>query len=95
MLSFNEKDFRTDFERFFEISDVLGTGKLCHRPFIVFDTSSKRDEVVVSLVENAGELILNYTDEIVCIAQWGGRWRSDFIKFKVGDVRAALSKKNE
>lgn len=72
--------FRTDTEEYFKLSGIRESKTLNHHPFVVFDG----DEVMI--VNNARDL-LKFPDDTNVIAQWGGKWSSNFFHFKVGDFK--------
>lgn len=51
------------------------------------------DSLEVRIVDRATDL-LEYPDDTKVMAQWGGEWSSDFMKFTVGDVRKYLKENN-
>lgn len=44
------------------------------------------NNIVVTIVDNAKDL-LEYREDTLVIAQWAGKWRSDFFSFRVGDLK--------
>lgn len=75
---------RTAVEEFFRSSEIREAKRLVHHPFLVFVEYT--DRVEVRIVDNAATL-LTYSDETKVMAQWGGRWRSDYFQFRVGQFR--------
>ena len=57
------------------------------------EKKAKNKELVikVEVIDNKEDL-LKYPDETPVMGQWGGQWRSDFFKFKVGDFRKFIKK---
>jgi len=73
---------------FCTLSGSLTSGRLQHHPFIVLNMTGKNKEILsIEIVNNADELIRNYSVETKVLAQWPGRWRSDFFSFTVGDIK--------
>ena len=79
---------RDDLEAFFGKSGVC-TGKLSHAPILAF--VEVESWVVEVLVLDSAHKALGYPDETRCMAQWIGKWRSDFFKFTVGELRKYMS----
>ena len=84
---------RDDLEAFFGKSGVC-TGKLSHAPILAF--VEIESWVVEVLVLDSAHKALGYPDETRCMAQWSGydligKWRSDFFKFTVGELRKYMS----
>jgi hypothetical protein len=80
---------RTDLDNFFEKSDVLDV-KLTHYPLIAFLADG--DAVRVQVLERA-TAVQGLPADTAMMAQWGGRWRSDFFRFTAGDVQEALARR--
>lgn len=74
---------RTDTDDFFAHSGVL-QGSKPHTPFLVFIVAADGD-VDVSVVDRASDLVVFPRDTPV-IAQWLGKFRSDYFKLTVGQV---------
>lgn len=87
---------RTDLADLFSKSGILESKKLNHYPFLVFTTRSYNNldiGVRVNVVNNSRDLLKNYPDETPVMVQWRGHWKSDFFKFRVGDLRSYLRMK--
>lgn len=76
---------RTDLGDLFELSGLRTEKKRTHYPFLVF--VSDVEHVQVKIIDNPIDL-LTYSDVTPVMVQWGGRWRSDFFQFTVGEFRA-------
>jgi len=46
----------------------------------------------ITLCFNIKDLIINYNNKTQVIAQWAGRWKSDFFYFKVNDLKKFIKK---
>ena len=79
---------RTDVEEYFKLSGVRESKKRTHTPFLVFVESD--GDVEVKIVDSPIGL-LGFPDETKVMAQWPGKWRSDFFQFTVGQFRAHTS----
>lgn len=85
-ISFRFNDFRLDIDDFFELSGVRESKKLSHHPFIVFN-SHRGDKPQAEICEDMKTLIEKYEDDCAVIAQWQGKWRSDFFLFTIAQVK--------
>jgi hypothetical protein len=74
-------------DRFFAQSGVLDA-ESPHQPFLILFV--RADGLVVVSAQPRLELVLALPDETMLLRQWTGRARSDFFRFTVGDLRAAL-----
>ena len=81
---------RTNLADYFMLSGIRESKNLSHHPFIVFNEQPSTDTLVIDIVDNASKL-LAYADEVKVMAQWGGRWSSDFFQFTVGDLRKYIA----
>jgi hypothetical protein len=79
---------RTDIEDYFNLSGIREYKKLNQHPFLVFVEAE--DGIEVRIVDNAANL-LSYPDETKVMAQWGGKWKSDFFQFTVGQFRQSVA----
>lgn len=77
-------DGRTDLEGYFKLSGIRECKRLQHNPFLVFLVKDKK--VTVVIIDRADEL-LAHPPETKVMAQWGGKYRSDFFQFTVGDFQ--------
>jgi hypothetical protein len=77
---------RTDLEDFFRMSGVLSASTLNHSPILAFVADEHR--VTVRILTSAKEAVALPSDTPL-MAQWPGRWRSDFFRFTAGELRAA------
>jgi hypothetical protein len=75
---------RTDLKDFFSLSGIRESRKLSHHPFIVF--IEKKDEIIVEIVDSPARLI-EFPASTKVMAQWGGKWASDFFQFTAGDLK--------
>lgn len=80
---------RTDLDDFFRLSGVLD-GRLNHHPILAFVVAG--DTVRVQLLDRATE-VRGLPAETPLMAQWAGRWNSDFFHMTAGDVQGALVKR--
>lgn len=78
---------RTDTDDFFGHSGVL-QGPKPHTPFLVFIAAAD-GAVEISIVDRASDLAV-YPRETPVMAQWMGKFRSDYFKLTVGEVLDAL-----
>jgi hypothetical protein len=93
---------RHDLDDLFAKSGILESERLDHTPFLVvvpFPISEEEAvpgvvaegwNVSIIIVKNAVEMVHRFSDDIFCMVQWPGKWRSDWFKMTVGEVRAAL-----
>ena len=85
---------RSDIAGLFIKSGLFDNSKLVHTPFLVFkprNTNIDEEGVIeVHLVFTSSEL-LNLPDSTEVMAQWPGKWRSDWFHFKVEDYRAYVN----
>lgn len=72
---------RSDFDRLIE---HRGLNDSTHRPYLVITKNSV-------LIVNKVKTLVTYPDDTIVIQQWPGEWRSDFIKFTVGQAKEALT----
>lgn len=79
---------RTDIEDYFRLSGMRENKKNPHHPFLVFDTRNRK--IQVKIIENPVEL-LSFSDGTKVMAQWSGRWRSDFFQFTIGQLKKFIS----
>lgn len=86
MLKIKDHAFRSDTEDLFKLSGILTQEKLNHTPFIVLD-----EEQGVHTCNSADKLVAEYPPEMEVIVQWTGKFRSDFFRTTVGEVRDALA----
>ena len=77
---------RTDVEEYFILSGIRECKKLNFTPFLVFIPNDNGD-IKTEIVYNAKELLSNYQDDIKVMAQWAGKYKSDFFQFSVGQFR--------
>ena len=75
---------RTDLNDYFSLSGIRETRRLSHHPFLIF--IEDKNVVRVDIVDNAKEL-LTLPDTTKVMAQWGGKYSSDFFQFTVADFR--------
>jgi hypothetical protein len=80
----------TSLHDFFELSGSLQATKLKHHPFVVFEETP--DGLVVRKIDNVGDL-LKCRPATPVIAQWGGKWSSDFFTFLVFELQMYLDDK--
>jgi hypothetical protein len=80
---------RTDLDDYFKLSGIREYKELSRTPFLVFVVNG--ETVEVKIVDNARQL-LTYPDETQVMAQWSGRYRSDFFQFTVGQLRDYVAK---
>jgi hypothetical protein len=76
---------RRDLGDLFRISGLFNGSEQKHNPFLVFDV--RENEVVVRIVRYSTAL-LNFPPETQVMAQWPGKWRSDWFNFSVRDYLA-------
>lgn len=81
---------RRDVSDFFDKSGIRTAKRLAHNPFLVFVVKAEEDRVEVVIIDNASDL-LNYQDRTQVMAQWPGRWNSDFFQFTVGEFRQHIN----
>lgn len=79
---------RTDLDNFFKMSGLMESPNLNHTPFLVFHRTE--DGIVVNTVTSAVRVASDFPPESKVMVQWPGRWRSDFFKMTVADIRAEL-----
>lgn len=77
---------RRDLDDFFRLSGVLSQ-RLTHTPILAFLVDGAA--VTVRIVDRAADAAALPAGTPL-MAQWSGRWRSDFFRFTAGDLRAAL-----
>ena len=82
---------RTDLKAFFELSGIIAHDRLPHTPFVVFRVVGTCVNVVLEF--SAQELVERHPDDTPVMIQWPGRWRSDYFKMTVGDVRTAMQER--
>lgn len=75
---------RTDFEEFFKITNILEFADFKLSPMLVF--VQKDDSVSVQECLSI-ESLVNYPEDAVILQLWPGKWRSDYFKFTVKDVK--------
>jgi hypothetical protein len=80
---------RTDIAKYFGMSGIRQYKELSHTPFLAFIV--KGDTVTVRIVDSAPDL-LKLPDDTAVMAQWGGKWKSDFFRFTVAQLRDYISK---
>lgn len=77
---------RTDLTDFWRLSGIYDN-KLSHHPILTFHQTVNGD-IDVEIWDKAEDVIISdLTDDVKCMAQWGGQWRSDFFQFTVGELR--------
>jgi len=89
MIIFFNNQFRLDFEDYFKLSGIRECEELPHHPFLVFQEEGR--ETSLNIVHKPAELI-TFPDENIVIAQWEGKYRSDWFKFKVNDFKNYIKK---
>jgi len=75
---------RTDVYDYFRKSGIREAKRLNHTPFLVFLLNGNR--VTVTIVDSIKEL-LDYPSETPVMAQWSGKWNSDYFRFTVADLK--------
>ena len=85
---------RDDLADFFRIGNLLILKKLTHHPYLAYVRKfvDLRDELHVEVIDTT-EKLLTLPDATKVMQQWPGKWRSDFMRFTVGDVRAELMRR--
>jgi hypothetical protein len=85
---------RTDIDDFFEKSGILTHKKLSHYPYLVFveDPSLGHEtNFYIYTIDSTAKLVSSdYPNDTDVMAQWPGNYRSDFMRFTIGDVRNAV-----
>jgi len=76
---------RTDFDDLFAISELFDGTTLNHNPLLAFIIDD--DICRVQLVHNSDDLLTDFEDNVQIMAQWPGKWRSDWFKFTVHDFK--------
>jgi hypothetical protein len=79
---------RNDLPSLFKLSGILEDVSLDHTPFLAFVVKDQR--VIVNIFKSARQMVSDLTPETPVMVQWAGRWRSDFFKMTVGDIKAEL-----
>ena len=75
---------RTDFEEFFKITNILEFADFKLSPMLVFVKKGNSISVQECL---SIESLVKYPDDSVILQLWPGKWRSDYLKFTVKDVK--------
>jgi len=81
---------RNDLPSLFKLSGILEDVSLDHTPFLAFVVSDQK--VTVNVVKNAARLVSDFPPETPVMIQWAGRWRSDYFKMTVGDIKEELAR---
>ena len=80
MIKIKEEQFRQNTDEYFELSGIRECKKLSHHPFLVLN------ENTIEICDNAKDLIEKYSKWTPVIAQWEGKWESDFFYFLITDL---------
>lgn len=82
---------RTDLGNLFAKSGLLEEPSLDHTPFLAFVLDG--GAVVVNVVKSAQKLASDFPPETPVMVQWPGKWRSDYFKLTVADVKEELDRR--
>ena len=88
---------RTDVRGYFKLSGMRENSKNPHTPFIVFEElydqfDASLDRIEVRLIQNPADL-LNFPDDTKVMAQWPGKWSSDFFQFTISQLKEYIAER--
>jgi hypothetical protein len=84
---------RRDLDNLFRKSGILEEARLDHTPFLAFVVLDGK--VVVNVVTSAQRLASDFPPETAVMVQWAGKWRSDFFRLTVADVKDELERRKD